>query len=38
MKKKGWIDKSEIYETKYLSNVKPLTKNDKTLINILYKK
>lgn len=37
--KKRWIDKSDVYETKYISNTKDLSKYDKDKIkNILRKK
>lgn len=36
--KRRWIDRSDIYETKYLSGVKPLTSNDKAKIKIILRK
>lgn len=37
--RKKWIDRSEVYETKYIDGVKPLTKYDKKkIIEILRKK
>lgn len=35
---KRWINRSEIYETKYLAGVKPLTKYDKAKIRKIYPK
>ncbi len=37
--RKKWIDRSEVYETKYIDGLKPLTKYDKAkIIEILRKK
>lgn len=36
--RKNWVNKSEIYETKYISSVKPLTKYDKAKIRLNFKK
>ena len=38
-KEKKWIDKSEVYETKYIDSVKSLTRYDKAkIIDVLRKK
>ena len=34
----SWIDKSEVYETKYFTNIKNLTKYDNERIKEVYKK
>lgn len=36
--KNKWITSSDLYETKYVSTLKPLSKNDKRKIKDLYKK
>ena len=36
--RKNWVNKSEIYETKYISGVKPLTKYDKAKIRLNFDK
>lgn len=33
-----WIDISDVYETKYIAGIKPLTKYDKSKIKDLYRK
>lgn len=36
--KRKWIDRSNIYETKYIDGVKPLTQNDKAKIKKIIRK
>ena len=36
--KRAWIDRSNVYENKYITNVKPLTDNDKTKIKKILRK
>ncbi len=35
---KKWVNKDELYETKYISTAKPLTKNDKIKIKSILRK
>lgn len=36
--KRAWVDRSEIYETKYIDGVMPLTNNDKAKIKHILRK
>lgn len=36
--KRAWVDRSEIYETKYIDGVQPLTRNDKEKIKKILRK
>lgn len=36
--KRKWIDRSNVYENKYIDGVKPLTTNDKSKIKTILRK